>query len=55
MVSFGLCNVPANFPQCLTSILSDMLEDIIEAFSDDFFVVGDTFDGCLDYLAELFK
>ena len=40
-MSFGLCNAPATFQRCMMSIFSDMVEDTIEDFMDDFFVVGD--------------
>ncbi|XP_055961800.1 uncharacterized protein LOC126681357 [Mercurialis annua] len=44
---FGLCNAPATFQRCMTSIFNDMIEDIMEVFMDDFSVFGDSFDGCL--------
>ncbi|XP_050225511.1 uncharacterized protein LOC126674989 [Mercurialis annua] len=44
---FGLCNAPATFQRCMTSIFNDMVEDIMEVFMDDFSVFGDSFDGCL--------
>ena len=34
----------------MMSILSDMVEDTIELFMDDFSVVGDSFDRCLSNL-----
>ena len=37
------------------SIFSDMVEDTIEVFMDDFSVVGDSFERCLNNLSELFK
>ncbi|XP_050217551.1 uncharacterized protein LOC126668389 [Mercurialis annua] len=33
---FGLCNAPATFQRCMTSIFADMIEDIMEVFMDDF-------------------
>ncbi|XP_041999863.1 uncharacterized protein LOC121749354 [Salvia splendens] len=41
---FGLCNAPGTFQRCMMSIFSDLLEDCIEIFMDDFTVYGDTFD-----------
>jgi hypothetical protein len=35
-MSFGLCNAPASFQRCMMSIFSDMIEEIIEVFMDDF-------------------
>ena len=37
-MSFGLCNAPASFQRCMMSILSDMIEEIMEVFMDDFSV-----------------
>ncbi|XP_049382870.1 uncharacterized protein LOC125847254 [Solanum stenotomum] len=44
---FGLCNALATFLRCMMSIFSDMVEDTLEIFMDDFSMVGDTFDDCL--------
>jgi hypothetical protein len=49
-ISFGLCNALASFQRCMMSIFSDMIEEIIEVFMDDFSVYGKTFD---DYLENL--
>ena len=48
---FGLCNAPATFQRCMTSIFSDMVENIIEIFMDDFSVFGASFDECLKNLS----
>ena len=40
---FGLGNAPATFQRCMTSIFSDIVEDIIEIFMDDFSVFGASF------------
>lgn len=47
---FGLCNALGTFQRCMMSIFSDLLEDCIEVFMDDFTVYGSTFDACLDSL-----
>jgi hypothetical protein len=44
---FGLCNAPASFQRCMMSIFSDMIEEIMEVFIDDFLVYGKTFDHSL--------
>ena len=49
-MSFGLCNAPASFQRCMMSIFSDMIEEIMEVFMDDFSVYGTTFDHCLENL-----
>ncbi|KAL1545422.1 hypothetical protein AAHA92_22151 [Salvia divinorum] len=47
---FGLCNAPGTFQRCMMSIFSDLLEECIEIFMDDFTVYGDSFDACLHHL-----
>ena len=47
---FGLCNAPATFQRCMISIFSDMIEDTMEVFMDDFSVIGTSFDNCLENL-----
>ncbi|KAL4297419.1 hypothetical protein GQ457_12G013240 [Hibiscus cannabinus] len=54
-MSFGLCNAPATFQRCMLAIFSDMVEDYLEVFMDDFSVSGDTFDTCLGNLAKALK
>lgn len=44
---FGVCNAPATFQRYMMSIISDMVEDTLEIFVDDFYVVGDSFELCL--------
>src|SRR6187397_2538823 len=48
---FGLCNAPASFQRCMMSIFSDMIEDEIEVFMDDFSVGGATYEDCLSNLS----
>ena len=45
---FGLCNEPGTFQCCMMAIFSDMVEKKIEVFMDDFSVLGNSFDNCLD-------
>ena len=47
---FGLCNAPGTFQRCMMAIFSDMVEKTIEVFMDDFSVLGDSFDNCLENL-----
>ena len=49
-MSFGLCNAPTSFQICMMSIFSDMIEEIMEVFMDDFSVYGKTFDDSLQNL-----
>ncbi|KAL4361204.1 hypothetical protein GQ457_04G025620 [Hibiscus cannabinus] len=50
---FGLCNAPATFQRCMMAIFSDMVEDFLEIFMDDFSVFGDNFDTCLSNLEKV--
>ncbi|KAK8574667.1 hypothetical protein V6N12_062356 [Hibiscus sabdariffa] len=52
---FGLCNAPATFQRCMLAIFSDMFEEFLEVFMDDFSVSGETFDSCLGNLAKVLK
>ncbi|KAL4335401.1 hypothetical protein GQ457_07G008140 [Hibiscus cannabinus] len=44
---FGLCNAPTMFQRCMTAIFSDLNEDCLEIFMDDFSTFGENFDNCL--------
>ncbi|XP_019085407.1 PREDICTED: uncharacterized protein LOC109126351 [Camelina sativa] len=50
---FGLCNAPATFQRCMMSIFTDMIEDYMEVFMDDFSVYGSSFKSCLDNLCKV--
>ena len=47
---FCLCNAPTTFQRCMLSILSDMVEHIMEVYIDDITVYGERFDECLIHL-----
>ncbi|KAL6334551.1 hypothetical protein AAG906_018890 [Vitis piasezkii] len=47
---FGLCNALATFQRCMLSILSDMVERIMEVFKDDIIVYGSSYEECLLHL-----
>ena len=47
---FGLCNAPATFQRCMMSIFSDLAEEVMEIFMDDFTVYGSSFENCLHNL-----
>ena len=47
---FGLCNEPGTFQRCMMAIFSDMVEKTNEIFMDDFSVMGNSFDNCLENL-----
>ena len=47
---FGLCNALATFQRCMISIFSDLVEEAIEIFMDDFSVYGSSFEHCFHNL-----
>ena len=49
-MSFGLCNAPATFQRCMVSMFSDLVEEVMEIFMDDFTVYGSSFDHYLNNL-----
>ena len=50
IMPFGLCNALTTFQRCMNAIFSDLIENIIEVFMDDFSVYGGSFEKCLDNL-----
>ncbi|KAL4351965.1 hypothetical protein GQ457_06G011810 [Hibiscus cannabinus] len=52
-MSFRLCNAPATFQRCMTTIFSDMNEDCLEILMDDFSTFGDDFASCLSNLEKV--
>ncbi|KAL4360559.1 hypothetical protein GQ457_04G022110 [Hibiscus cannabinus] len=52
---FGLCNAYATFQRCMTAIFSDLNEDCLEIFMDDFSTFGEDFDNCLSNLEKVLK
>ena len=49
-MSFGLCNAPTTFQRCMMSMFSDLVEEVMEIFMDDFIVYGSSFEHCLQNL-----
>ena len=47
---FRLCNAPGTFQHCMMAIFSDMVEKTIEVFMDEFSVLEDSFENCLENL-----
>ena len=54
-MSFGLCNAPATFQRCMMSIFSDLVEEVMEIFMDDFSVYGSSFEDCLKNLETILQ
>ena len=49
-MSFGLCNAPATFQRCMMSMFSDLAEEVMEIFINDFTIYGSSFEQCLQNL-----
>ena len=43
-MSFRLCNAPGTFQRCMMSIFSNLVEEAMEIFMDDFSVYGSNFE-----------
>ena len=52
---FGLCNAPGTFQRCMMSIFSDLAEEFMEIFMDDFTVYGSNFEKCLHNLGTVLQ
>ncbi|RDY13948.1 Retrovirus-related Pol polyprotein, partial [Mucuna pruriens] len=48
---FGLCNAPSTFQICMINIFSDLWEDCMEVFMDDFTVYAESYEACLENLS----
>ena len=54
-MTFRLCSIPATFQRCMMSIFSDLVEEVMEIFMDDFSVYGSSFEDCLKNLATILQ
>ncbi|XP_024005930.1 uncharacterized protein LOC112082768 [Eutrema salsugineum] len=52
---FGLCNAPATFQCCMMSIFSDLIEEKVEIFMDDFSVYVFSFSVCLSNVSQVLR
>ncbi|RDY03923.1 Retrovirus-related Pol polyprotein, partial [Mucuna pruriens] len=52
---FGLCNVLSTFQRCMMSIFSDLLQDCMVVFMDDFTMYAKSFEACLNNLSKVLK
>ncbi|KAJ1701516.1 hypothetical protein LUZ63_001295 [Rhynchospora breviuscula] len=52
---FGLCNAPATFQRAMMAIFSDLIENVMEVFMDDFSVYGTSFETCLTNLSKVLQ
>ena len=52
---FRLCNAPATFQKCMMSMFSDLVEEAMEIFMDDFSIYGSSFEKCLENLETMLQ
>ena len=52
---FGHCNAPATFQRCMLSMLSDMVECIMEVYMDDITIYGGDFEECMTNLEAILE
>ena len=52
---FGLCNAPATFQRCMMSMFSDLVEETMEIFMDEFLVYGSSFEHCVENLETILQ
>ena len=50
-----LVHAPATFQRCMMPIFTDLIEDIMEVFMDDFSVYGSSFSVCLKNLCRVLQ
>ena len=55
VLPFGLCNAPATFQRAILSIFSDLINEGLEVYMDDFTPYGDDFDPALDTLENVLQ
>ena len=46
-------NAPTTFQRCMFSIFSDLIDDYVEVFMDNFSVYGSNFVNCLENLSKV--
>ena len=54
-MSFGLCNAPGTFQRCMMSTFSDLVEEAMEIFMDNFSIYGSSFEHCLKNLENVLQ
>ena len=52
---FGLCNAPATFQRDIISIFSDLINEGLEIYMDDFTPYGEDFDQALETLEKVLE
>ena len=52
---FRLCNARTTFQRCMMSMFSDLVDEAMEIFMDDFLVYGSNFENCLEKLETILQ
>ena len=52
---FRLCNAPATFQQCMTTVFSNFLGNSLEVFIDNFSIFGKNFDSFPAHLTKILE
>ena len=52
---FGLCNALTTFQRCMMSMFSNLVEEAMEFFMNDFLVYGSSFEHCLKNLETILQ
>ena len=55
VLPFGLCNTPATFQRAILSIFSDLINEGLEVYMDDFTTYRDDFEPALDTLEKVLQ
>lgn len=54
-ITFSLFNAPITFQRCMMAIFSDMVNDTIEVFMNDFSIIGDLFENFLSNIYSVLR
>ena len=54
-IPFGLCNAPTTFQRCMMSMFSDLAEEVMEIFIDDFTLYGSSLEHCTQNLGTVLQ
>ena len=55
VLPFGLCNAPATFQRAILNIFSNLINEGLEVYMDDFTPYGDDFDQALQILEKVLE
>ena len=53
VLPFGLCNAPSTFQRAVLGFFSNLIEDYVEIYMDDFTIYGNNYAEALDNLEKI--